>query len=241
MMESPPQRRLATSLGIRAHQGRRRCAGMRRAFHIYTCIYTHIHLLCTLALQFQHCSTLYRCATCIHASAPICTCPMPTCTPLLTAGTLPLPACTPSCIPMHPPLPISKHPIHETCERICAGSGTATRAETAQYSARAHRAHPQNTVRRHSDAAAHVHLFVPVVQVGDLLHAQLDGGKTTDQRERQRAYFAPVCRPRGGDSKFYIRAPPPRRGAAPAARSRARPAHQIAPFCQLRRVRGTIP
>jgi hypothetical protein len=85
---------------------------------------------------------------------------------------------------MHPPLPISKHPIHATCEHVCAGSGTATRVETAQYSARAHRAHPQNTVRRHGDAAAHVHLFVPVIQVGDLLHAQLDGGETTDQRER---------------------------------------------------------
>jgi hypothetical protein len=150
---------------------------MRRALHIYTCIYTHIHLLCTLAAtistlcylvplrylytrirSYVHLSNshLHPSANCWHPSA---TCMYPF---------------------LHPYAPTASHKqAPHTCNLrayVCAGSGTATRAETAQYSARAHRAHPQNTVRRHGDAAAHVHLFVPVVQVGDLLHAQLDGG-----------------------------------------------------------------
>ncbi len=46
-------------------------------------------------------------------------------------------------------------------------------ARNAALRARAHRTHPQNAVRRHGDAAARVRLLVPVVQVGDRLHAQL--------------------------------------------------------------------
>ena len=47
------------------------------------------------------------------------------------------------------------------------------RLATLRCATHAHRAHPQNAVRRHGDAAACVRLLVPVVQVGDRLHAQL--------------------------------------------------------------------